>query len=561
VEGGYVLEAWLPWENLGLQPVRGGTVAFQCIANDYDGDAHASGGPLRIGWYPGLESHASSREMYTLRLADAPADPVLFRVDRKIGFGYCNVSVRGSDDLIGEPVEIRNEDGVFGSGRLTRKEGRAGVQYDLVPGYDAGLWPEVQVFISGKRAATYESLPALERIVETYLAALGGRDAIARLTTRSAAGSLIHDLSWKEPPREVVPFQASAETPDSWVVVFGSGRDVHAEGFNGINGWRQTPDRIETVRRPDWSRLGWILNPQGPLQIKEFFPGLVLREMKKLEGRDVYLVDPTLMEQPNRELYFDLESGLLVQMGPYGRLEDYRDVDGVKFPFRILMSRKGGSSTLAFEDVEQNVSVDQAQFSEPDPGVVFADAFEEIQDPAVLPMLEYLPFVHGGMNVPIRDGRFLYDLITENGYTRGLEIGTSNGYSALWLGLGFRATGGKLITLEIDSLSGLEARRNFKKAGLEEVVDCRISDAFEEISRIEGTFDFVFIDAWKPDYVEFLRLVRDRMEPGGTIAAHNVTSQVQDMDEFLSAIRSDPGLETTFHTPSSEGISLSVVRE
>ncbi|MGB6121127.1 MAG: class I SAM-dependent methyltransferase [Bacteroidota bacterium] len=561
VEGGYVVEAWLPWENLGRKPEAGGTVAFQCIANDFDGDDDPSGGPLRVGWYPGLESHASSREMYSLRLAEAPGEPILFRVERKIGFGYCNLSIRGSDELIGVPVEVRNEEEVFGSGRLTLKEGRAGVQYDLVPGFDAGLWPQLQVAVGEKIATTYESLPSLDRIVENYLAAVGGREAIAKLTTRFASGNLINELSWKEPSREVLPFEAYAQVPDRWVVAFGSARNVHSEGFDGINGWRQTPDRIETVRQPDWSRLGWLLNPQGPLQMREYYHGLVLQEKTKLDGRDAYLVDPTMMESPGNELYFDAETGMLLQIGPYWRLEEYRDLDGVKFPFRIVMSRKGGSSTLAFDEVEHNVSVDEAQFSEPDPGVVFADAFEDIQDPAVLPMLEYLPFVHGGMNVPIRDGRFLYDLITEHDYTRGLEIGTSNGYSALWLGLAFRETGGKLVTIEIDSLSGLEARWNFKRAGLDEVVDCRINDAFEEISRIEGEFDFVFIDALKPDYVKFLRLLRDRMEPGGTIAAHNVTSQVRDMGEFLDAIRNDPGLETTFHTPSSEGISLSVVRE
>jgi len=559
--GGSTVESWLPWANLGLAPEPGATVAFQCIGNDYDGEADPSGGPLRVGWYPGLESHASSREMYTLRLAEAPDEPVGFRVDREIGFGYCTVSVRGSEELIGEQVEVRNEDGVFGSGRLTLKEGRAGVEYSLVPGYDAELWPELQVFVGGHLAAAYESLPALERVVENYLSAMGGRERIALLETRSAVGHLTNDLSWGDPPREVVPFEAYAKAPDKWVVAFGRDRSIRSEGFDGTRGWRQTPDLIETVPEQEWSRLGWILNPQGPLTIQEQFHGLVLQEKRTVDGRDLYLVDPTMMESPHNELTFDAESGLLVQIGPYWRLEEYRDVEGVKFPFRIVMSRKGGSSTLGFDEVEHNVSIDDAQFSEPDPAVLFADAFEGIRDPLALPMLEHLPGGHSDMNIRVRDGRFLYDLILEKGYRRGLEIGTFNGYSALWLGLAFRETGGTLITIEIDSLSGMEARRNLQRAGLEEVVDARIGDAFEEVSHIEGEFDFVFIDAWKPDYVKFLQLVRNRMEPGGTIAAHNVTSQARDMDGFLEAIQSDPGLETTLHTPSAEGISVSAVRE
>ena len=183
-----------------------------------------------------------------------------------------------------------------------------------------------------------------------------------------------------------------------------------------------------------------------------------------------------------------------------------------------------------------------------------------IEDAKVLPMLKHLPYTHGGMNVPPEDGRLLYDLIKAKGYKRGLEIGTSNGYSTLWLGLAFRETGGKVITLEIDEDSGREARANFRKAGLEDVIDCRISDAFAEIPNIEGEFDFVFIDAWKPDYIKFLRMLRDRMVPGGAITAHNVISQDRGMKDFLYVIQKDPDFDTTIHESSPAGVSVSFVR-
>lgn len=60
--------------------------------------------------------------------------------------------------------------------------------------------------------------------------------------------------------------------------------------------------------------------------------------------------------------------------------------------------------------------------------------------------------------MPAADGRFLYDLIIENGYTRGLEIGTSNGYSGLWIGLALKKNGGELVTIEIDPRAADEAR-------------------------------------------------------------------------------------------------------
>ncbi len=184
---------------------------------------------------------------------------------------------------------------------------------------------------------------------------------------------------------------------------------------------------------------------------------------------------------------------------------------------------------------------------------------EGIADARVTPMLRDLPHQHGGMNVPAKDGRFLYDLVKEKGYRRGLEIGTSNGYSALWLGLAFRDNGGTLVTLEIDPQSAEEARENFRRAGLDQVIDCRINDAFDEIPQLEGDFDFVFIDAWKPDYKGYLDLVLPRVSPGGAITAHNVTHQRSQMRDFLDAIESHPALETTIHRISMAGISVSFV--
>lgn len=184
-----------------------------------------------------------------------------------------------------------------------------------------------------------------------------------------------------------------------------------------------------------------------------------------------------------------------------------------------------------------------------------------IDDARVLPMLRHLPHEHGGMNVPASDGRFLYDLIRERGYIRGLEIGTSNGYSALWLGLALRENGGSLVTLEIDPKSAEEARENFRKAGLDEVIHCRIGNALTEIPKLEGNYDFVFIDAWKPDYKAYLDLVLPRVPPGGAITAHNVLHQRSEMPEFLEAIENHPALQTSIHRTSWSGISVSFVRE
>jgi predicted O-methyltransferase YrrM len=128
------------------------------------------------------------------------------------------------------------------------------------------------------------------------------------------------------------------------------------------------------------------------------------------------------------------------------------------------------------------------------------------------------------------------------------------------MGWAFEKTGGNLITIEIDSGPGEKTRRNILSAGLEGVVDARIADAFQEIPQIKGEFDFIFIDAWKPDYVKFLRLLRNRVVTGGAIVGHNVTNYAHDMRDYLAAIQNDPGLETTFAELSAEGMSISIVR-
>jgi len=176
-------------------------------------------------------------------------------------------------------------------------------------------------------------------------------------------------------------------------------------------------------------------------------------------------------------------------------------------------------------------------------------------------MLKDLPYQHGGMNVPASDGRFLYDLIRKKAYERGLEIGTSNGYSGLWLGSALQANSGKLITIEIEPERAREARENFRRAGLDEVIDSRINDALREVALLEDDFDFVFIDAWKPDYFRYLEAVFPRVEVGGAITAHNVISQANDMRDFLQAIRSHPELETEILETSTEGLSVSFRKE
>lgn len=168
------------------------------------------------------------------------------------------------------------------------------------------------------------------------------------------------------------------------------------------------------------------------------------------------------------------------------------------------------------------------------------------------------------MNVPEADGKILYDLVIQNRYRRALEIGTSTGHSAIWITWALSKTGGRLITVEIDEERYREALVNFKEAGLSDYIDARLADAHVLVEKLDGPFDFVFIDADKDWYVNYAQAVIPKLEAGGCVAAHNVHAprfgvrrwrgSGGDYYEFMS---SQPDFETTVHPDSWAGLAIS----
>jgi predicted O-methyltransferase YrrM len=164
----------------------------------------------------------------------------------------------------------------------------------------------------------------------------------------------------------------------------------------------------------------------------------------------------------------------------------------------------------------------------------------------------------GQLSVSEEDGRFMRVLVMTNGATRALEIGAAYGYSAIWIGLGLRQTGGHLTTIEYDAARAKAAADNIKRAGLTDVVTVVSGDAFKEIPKVAGTFDFVFLDAWKADYKKFFDLVLPRLTPRGLFLAHNVVNKQSEMKDFLAAIGDSDRLATSIVRPGSEGMSVTV---
>ena len=163
----------------------------------------------------------------------------------------------------------------------------------------------------------------------------------------------------------------------------------------------------------------------------------------------------------------------------------------------------------------------------------------------------------GLLAVSEEDGRFLRVLVAARGAKSVLEIGAASGYSGIWLGLGARESRGRVVSIEYDPQRAKEAAANIQKAGLADVVRVVSGDAFAEIPRLQGTFDVVFLDAWKPDYKRFFDLVFPRLDPGGVFLAHNVVNKASDMEPFLKTIQTHPRLFTSIVSPGSEGMSVS----
>lgn len=163
----------------------------------------------------------------------------------------------------------------------------------------------------------------------------------------------------------------------------------------------------------------------------------------------------------------------------------------------------------------------------------------------------------GNMIVPENDGRILRLLVESLGAKKVAEFGTSVGYSGIWMCLGLRHTGGHLTTFEIDENRAAQARKNFERAGVADMVTIVLGDAHQTIAQLEGPIDMAFLDADKEGYLDYLQKILPKMRPGGLIVAHNINPRQAD-PRYLKAITSDPNLETVFLNLATSGISVTM---
>ena len=140
-------------------------------------------------------------------------------------------------------------------------------------------------------------------------------------------------------------------------------------------------------------------------------------------------------------------------------------------------------------------------------------------------------------NISRDTGNFINMLIKIMKAKNVLELGTSNGYSSLWIADALKETNGHLTTIEFWEKRQCIAREYFKKCGLSDIITCKIGSAYEVVkNEINEEFDLIFIDANKQEYIKYFEAVNPLLKKGGIILADNIISHAEKVKPFVDTI-------------------------
>ncbi len=224
------------------------------------------------------------------------------------------------------------------------------------------------------RTSASDGVPSPDDVIQKYVAAIGGADAIRKITSRVEKGSIL--VADSQTPVEVF-----TKAPNKRVTVTHS-RDgaANSEGFtafDGASGWMGSTGRPARDMSPAESAAS-SLDAEFAigLRLKEIFPEIRSARPEQIGGAMCEVLIGSGPKRPPVRLYFDQKSGLLVRMvryaeTPVGRnptqidYADYREADGVKIPFRWTLSRVNGRFTIQIAEVKSNVPLDDAKFARP----------------------------------------------------------------------------------------------------------------------------------------------------------------------------------------------------
>jgi photosynthetic reaction center cytochrome c subunit len=221
-----------------------------------------------------------------------------------------------------------------------------------------------------KPGETKTLLPPAEQLLDKYLAAVGGAEALQKITSRAQKGTLTAFGG------QHFPMDVYSKAPDKRFSVMHLQGGDSVTAFNGKQGWLSVPGRVHMMSAAENDAARIDSDLYFPAHVKTLYRQFRVDAGEKIDGHETYLVVALSEGQRPLLLYLDKETGLLLRLiryaeTPLGRnptqidYADYRDASGVKIPFRWMLSRPGNRFTIQVEQVQQNVPVDDAKFVPP----------------------------------------------------------------------------------------------------------------------------------------------------------------------------------------------------
>jgi predicted O-methyltransferase YrrM len=164
------------------------------------------------------------------------------------------------------------------------------------------------------------------------------------------------------------------------------------------------------------------------------------------------------------------------------------------------------------------------------------------------------------MPVSVDVGRLLYVLARSRSPSRIVEFGTSYGISGIHLAAALRDAGrGRLVTTELDPVKAERARENFRTAGLADLIEIRVGDAFETLREgLGGAIDLLLLDGWKPLYLPMLKFLEPQLAPGALIIADDLAVAPDALASYVSYVRDGSNRYVSVEVPLGDRIEISV---
>jgi predicted O-methyltransferase YrrM len=157
-------------------------------------------------------------------------------------------------------------------------------------------------------------------------------------------------------------------------------------------------------------------------------------------------------------------------------------------------------------------------------------------------------------------GRLIYILARNRAAKVIVEFGTSYGISGIHLAAALRdGGGGQLVTTELDAVKAARAQENFRAAGLADLIEIRIGDAFETLkAEIGGKIDVLLLDGWKPLYLPMLKFLEPRLAPGALIIADDLAVAPEALASYVGYVRAAGSGYVSVEVPLGDRLEISV---